>query len=36
MQNDGLPPLTFVAADDNLLVTAQSEGLAVENPNDHS
>lgn len=34
--NDGLPPLTFVAADDNLLAAAQSEGLAVENPNDHS
>ena len=33
--NDGLPPLAFVAADDNLLAAAQSEGLAVENPNDH-
>jgi hypothetical protein len=34
--DDGLPPLTFIAADDNLLAAAQSEGLAVENPNDHS
>jgi hypothetical protein len=30
-----LPPLTFVAADDNLLAAAQSEGLATENPNSH-
>jgi uncharacterized protein len=34
--NDGLPPLTFIAADDNLLAAAQSEGLAVDNPNEHS
>jgi uncharacterized protein len=32
----GLPLLTFVAADDNLLAAARSEGLAAENPNDHS
>lgn len=31
----GLPLLTFVAADDNLLAAARSEGLATENPNDH-
>ena len=30
----GLPPLTFIAADDNLLAAAQSEGLTTENPND--
>ncbi len=28
-----LPPLTFVAADDNLLEAAQSEGLSIRNPN---
>jgi predicted nucleic acid-binding protein len=32
----GLPPLTFVAADDNLLAAARSEGLATDNPNNHS
>ena len=31
----GLPPLTFIAADDNLLAAAQSEGLTTANPNDH-
>ncbi len=31
----GLPLLTFVAADDNLLAAARSEGLTTENPNDH-
>jgi len=31
----GLPLLTFVAADDNLLAAARSEGLISENPNDH-
>jgi predicted nucleic acid-binding protein len=31
-----LPLLIFVAADDNLLATARSEGLVTENPNDHS
>jgi uncharacterized protein len=30
-----LPPLTFIAADDNLLAAARWEGLATENPNDH-
>lgn len=30
-----LPPLTFVAADDNLLAAARLEGLGTENPNDH-
>jgi hypothetical protein len=27
------PPITFVAADDNLLEAAQSEGLSIRNPN---
>lgn len=31
----GLPPLTFVAADSNLLEAARSEGLDTENPNDY-
>jgi hypothetical protein len=31
----GEPPLTFVCADDDLLSVAHSEGLLVENPNDH-
>ncbi len=30
----GLSPLTFVAADKDLLSAAQSEGLSVENPNE--
>lgn len=30
-----LPPLTFVAADDDLLAAAAAEGLAIENPNKH-
>lgn len=30
-----LPPLTFVAADDDLLAAARAEGLATENPNHH-
>ena len=29
------PPLTFVAADDDLLQAAQGEGLAADNPNWH-
>lgn len=33
--DNGLPLLTFVAADDNLLAAARSEGLGTENPNDH-
>lgn len=31
----GLPIMTFVAADDNLLAAARSEGLVTENPKDH-
>lgn len=31
----GLPGLTFVAADNDLLTAAQSEGLATDNPNNH-
>lgn len=31
----GLPGLTFVAADDDLLTAARAEGLAAENPNLH-
>jgi predicted nucleic acid-binding protein len=30
-----LPPLTFVAADDDLLEAAEAEGLPTENPNLH-
>lgn len=30
-----LPPLIFVAADNDLLAAANTEGLATENPNDH-
>lgn len=30
-----LPPLTLLAADDRLLVAAQSEGLSTDNPNSH-
>jgi predicted nucleic acid-binding protein len=32
---NGLPPLTFVAADDVLCEAAEEEALAVENPNRH-
>ncbi|MEK7324369.1 MAG: hypothetical protein AAB217_03820 [Chloroflexota bacterium] len=32
----GLPTLTFVAADDDLLTAARQEGLQAENPNAHS
>ena len=32
----GLPALTMVAADDNLLAAAAGEGLPTENPNHHS
>lgn len=35
LMSHGLPLLTFVAADDNLLAAARSEGLTTENPNDH-
>lgn len=31
----GLPSLTFVAADDDLLAAASNEGLTTENPNDY-
>jgi len=31
----GLSPLTFVAADDDLVQAARAEGLAAENPNAH-
>ena len=31
----GLSGLTFVAADNDLLAAAQSEGLATDNPNNH-
>ncbi len=31
----GLPPLTFLAADDRLLAAAQAEGLLTDNPNVH-
>ncbi len=32
---NGLPPLTFLAADDRLLTAAQAEGLLADNPNLH-
>lgn len=32
----GLPSLTFVSADEDLLAAAVAEGLAVDNPNRHS
>lgn len=32
----GLPTLTFVAADDDLLAAARAEGLAAANPNQHA
>jgi len=32
---NGLPPLVFVAADEDLLDAAQAEGLATENPNSY-
>ena len=31
----GLPPLTFVASDEDLLAAARGEGLATENPERH-
>lgn len=31
----GLPALIFVAADNDLIMAAQAEGLAAENPNNH-
>jgi hypothetical protein len=35
LRSAGLPPLTFLAADDRLLAAAQAEGLATDNPNVH-
>jgi hypothetical protein len=35
LQVIGLPPPTFLAADDRLLATAEAEGLATDNPNAH-
>lgn len=35
LQKAGKSPLLFVAADDQLLVTAQAEGLPTDNPNHH-
>jgi uncharacterized protein len=35
MQTRGLPPLTFVAADGDLLTAAAAEHLAVDNPLNH-
>lgn len=31
----GLPPVTFVSADNDLNIAAQNEGLTVENPNNY-
>jgi hypothetical protein len=31
----GLPPITFVASDEDLLAAARGEGLATENPERH-
>ena len=36
LRENNAPPLTFVCADENLLLAAQAEGLLVENPNEHS
>ncbi|MEH2323290.1 MAG: hypothetical protein V7K32_06905 [Nostoc sp.] len=33
---NGLPPITFVSADNELNATVGSEGLIIENPNSHS
>ncbi len=35
LQAANLPPLTFLAADVQLLTAAQAEGLTTDNPNDH-
>lgn len=34
-QNNGLSPIVFISADNNLNSAAQAEGLAVDNPNNH-
>jgi predicted nucleic acid-binding protein len=36
LQRQGLPTLTFLSADDHLNQAAITEGLAVDNPNNHS
>jgi uncharacterized protein len=35
LRQAGLPGLTFVAADRDLLAAARQEGLEIKNPNDH-
>lgn len=35
LYDTGLSGLTFIAADNDLMMAAQQEGLPVENPNDH-
>jgi predicted nucleic acid-binding protein len=35
LQSVNLLPLTFLSADDRLLVVAQAEGLVTDNPNTH-
>lgn len=35
VQATGLPAITFVSADNDLLAAAQAEGIAAENPNNH-
>jgi len=33
--DNGLPPLIFISADNDLLIAAAAEGLATDNPNNH-
>jgi len=35
LRDNNAPPLTFVCADENLLIAAHAEGLLTENPNEH-
>ena len=35
LTTSGLPPLTFVTADNDLLMAAQAQGLTIDNPNLH-
>jgi predicted nucleic acid-binding protein len=35
LRGEGMLPLTFVSADDDLLAAARAEGLSAENPNSH-
>jgi predicted nucleic acid-binding protein len=35
LQDNRLPPLTFVSADEVLCDAARAEGASAENPNDH-